>query len=143
MVTSKSLEKSQNARARNAIRVLINRSFNGNVSKATREFGISQSALATFLAGKTGIGYKSLARIAAWAGITVDALVMGHDRAEGHDRPAIDRAIEKLRDVVTLATIEHLQELSMTNLDPNITVAEWLDEGLAFDRSIRRRPTKK
>jgi transcriptional regulator with XRE-family HTH domain len=75
------------ANTRAFARDLVDTRFDGNVTAAARELGVSQAALHDFLQQKRGAGIGLLAALADYSAISFDHLV-GHEVAEQPLEPA-------------------------------------------------------
>jgi transcriptional regulator with XRE-family HTH domain len=142
----KALQREQNETVRITVRKLVDRDFGGKAVVAARTFGISQPSLSNFLAGKTGAGIRLLISFAHYAGISLDELIQGRigTKKSLGSEPPIRQAIEKLRGVVAADALSYLEKTAKAGAEV-LTVAEWLEDGLAYHRKLkgRKRTTKR
>jgi hypothetical protein len=145
--SGKALQGEQNEAVRFAVRKLVDRDFAGKALLAARAFGISQPSLSNFLAGKTGAGVRLLTAFSRYARVTLDDMIRGNigissagkrsASAGPRDLP-IRQAVEKLRGVVLPEALSYLEKTANDGAEV-LTVAEWMEDGLAYHRQLQRR----
>lgn len=102
-MTTRSLSDERNARAREFLRELIDREFEGNISAASRALGITYSALHEVLNGRRGAGMKVLDALKAHTGKSIESILgeapvedgtVRHIRASDHPtwKPSLEAA---------------------------------------------------